>query len=103
MKVGVPREIKNNEFRVAITPVGVHELVQHGHEVLIEDDAGAGSSITNWANRPLARSPSSLTMRIFACPSITAGQTPSACSRLASPGMLTRRAGTPGCPRQNQS
>ncbi len=47
MKVGVPREIKNNEFRVAITPVGVHELVQHGHEVLIEDDAGAGSSITN--------------------------------------------------------
>ncbi len=45
MKVGVPREIKNNEFRVAITPSGVLELVRHGHEVLIERDAGVGSSI----------------------------------------------------------
>ena len=47
MKVGVPREVKNNEFRVGITPVGVHELVEHGHEVIIERDAGVGSSITN--------------------------------------------------------
>ena len=39
MKVAVPREIKNNEFRVAITPAGVHDLVGHGHEVLIETDA----------------------------------------------------------------
>lgn len=45
MKVGVPKEIKNNEFRVAITPAGVHELVRHGHEVLIEAGAGLGSSI----------------------------------------------------------
>lgn len=45
MKVGVPKEIKNNEFRVAITPAGVHELVRHGHEVLIEQGAGLGSSI----------------------------------------------------------
>ncbi len=45
MKVGVPREVKNNEFRVAITPAGVHELVRTGHEVVIEHDAGAGSSI----------------------------------------------------------
>ncbi len=45
MKVAVPREIKNNEFRVAITPAGVHDLVTHGHEVLIETGAGLGSSI----------------------------------------------------------
>ncbi|MDQ1601809.1 MAG: alanine dehydrogenase [Actinomycetota bacterium] len=45
MKVGIPREVKNHEYRVAITPAGVHELVRHGHEVFIEKDAGAGSSI----------------------------------------------------------
>jgi len=47
VKVGIPREVKNNEFRVAITPAGVHELVRHGHEVLIEQNAGLGSSITD--------------------------------------------------------
>ena len=45
MKVGIPREVKNHEYRVAITPSGVHELVRHGHEVYVEADAGAGSSI----------------------------------------------------------
>ncbi|TDC10253.1 alanine dehydrogenase [Nonomuraea longispora] len=45
MKVGVPREVKNSEYRVALTPAGVHELVRHGHEVYVERDAGAGSSI----------------------------------------------------------
>ncbi len=45
MKVGIPREVKNHEYRVAITPAGVHELVRHGHDVLIETQAGAGSSI----------------------------------------------------------
>ena len=43
MKVGVPKEIKNHEYRVAITPAGVHELVRDGHEVFLERDAGAGS------------------------------------------------------------
>lgn len=47
MKVGIPKEIKNNEFRVAITPAGVNELVRRGHEVVIETDAGVGSSISN--------------------------------------------------------
>jgi alanine dehydrogenase len=47
VKVGIPREVKNNEFRVAITPAGVHELVRHGHGVLVERDAGVGSSIPN--------------------------------------------------------
>ncbi|GAA3642912.1 alanine dehydrogenase [Streptomyces iranensis] len=47
VKVGIPREVKNNEFRVAITPAGVHELVRGGHEVVIERSAGLGSSITD--------------------------------------------------------
>jgi len=45
VKIGIPAEVKNNEGRVAITPAGVHELVRHGHEVLIEHEAGLGSSI----------------------------------------------------------
>jgi len=45
MKVGVPKEVKNHEYRVAITPVGVHELTQHGHDVYLEREAGAGSQI----------------------------------------------------------
>ncbi|GGO70620.1 alanine dehydrogenase [Nocardioides deserti] len=45
MKVGVPKEVKNHEYRVAITPVGVHELVAHGHQVVVEAGAGVGSSI----------------------------------------------------------
>ncbi|HEY9498825.1 MAG TPA: alanine dehydrogenase [Terrimesophilobacter sp.] len=47
MKVAIPREIKNNEFRVAITPAGVHDLVANGHRVTVETGAGEGSSITD--------------------------------------------------------
>src|SRR5215217_539112 len=47
VKVSIPREVKNNEYRVAITPAGIHELVRHGHDVYLESDAGAGSSITD--------------------------------------------------------
>lgn len=47
MKVGVPREIKDSEYRVAITPAGVLELTRHGHEVFVERDAGGGSAITD--------------------------------------------------------
>jgi alanine dehydrogenase len=45
VKVGIPREVKNNEFRVAITPAGAHELVRNGHQVTVEQSAGIGSSI----------------------------------------------------------
>ena len=45
MKVGIPREVKNHEYRVAITPAGVFELVRAGHEVFVEYGAGDGSSI----------------------------------------------------------
>ncbi|MEN9454337.1 MAG: hypothetical protein RLZZ19_824, partial [Actinomycetota bacterium] len=47
MNIGVPKEIKNNEFRVAITPSGVREFVKHGHTVFIETNAGIGSAITD--------------------------------------------------------
>lgn len=47
MKVGVPKEVKNHEYRVAITPIGVHELVAHGHEVFIQTGAGVGSQVSD--------------------------------------------------------
>jgi alanine dehydrogenase len=47
MRVGIPTEIKNNEYRVAITPAGVAELVHRGHEVVIQSGAGEGSSISD--------------------------------------------------------
>jgi alanine dehydrogenase len=45
MRIGIPTEIKNNEYRVGIVPSGVEELVHHGHEVLIQAGAGKGSAI----------------------------------------------------------
>src|SRR5882672_9794701 len=47
MRVGIPTEIKNNEYRVAITPAGVAELTHRGHEVLIQAGAGDGSAISD--------------------------------------------------------
>ncbi|MDM7856394.1 alanine dehydrogenase [Cellulomonas alba] len=45
MQVGIPREVKNREYRVALTPAGAHQLVGAGHEVLVESGAGEGSAI----------------------------------------------------------
>ena len=47
MKVGVPTEIKADEYRVAITPIGVRELSEQGHDVLIQTGAGEGSSVSD--------------------------------------------------------
>ncbi|MDX1480671.1 MAG: alanine dehydrogenase [Woeseiaceae bacterium] len=47
MRIGVPKEIKTLEFRVGMTPAGVHELVHDGHEVFVETNAGAGISMTD--------------------------------------------------------
>jgi alanine dehydrogenase len=47
MIIGVPKEVKTDEHRVAVTPAGVGELVANGHQVLIERDAGVGSTISN--------------------------------------------------------
>jgi alanine dehydrogenase len=45
VKVGIPSEVKNHEYRVAVTPAGVHELVRQGHQVYVEQGAGVGSSL----------------------------------------------------------
>jgi alanine dehydrogenase len=42
MRIGLPQEIKNHEYRVGLTPASVRELVAHGHQVLVESEAGAG-------------------------------------------------------------
>ncbi|NNG38620.1 alanine dehydrogenase [Flexivirga sp. ID2601S] len=47
MRIGVPAEVKNHEYRVAATPAGVHELTEHGHSVYVQQGAGEGSSITD--------------------------------------------------------
>ena len=47
MRVGVPKEIKDHEDRVGLVPSSVAELVRHGHEVLIETDAGLGAGLEN--------------------------------------------------------
>ena len=47
MKIGVPKEIKNNENRVALTPAGAAELIKHGHEVYVQATAGQGSGFSD--------------------------------------------------------
>ncbi len=47
MIIGIPKEIKDNEYRVALPPHAVRELVRHGHEVLVQRDAGAGSAFSD--------------------------------------------------------
>ena len=47
MRISVPAEIKNNEYRVAITPAGVKDLVSAGHDVMVQTGAGLGSGITD--------------------------------------------------------
>jgi alanine dehydrogenase len=47
VKIGVPTEVKNHEYRVALTPAGVQELVRHGHEVAMQAGAGLGSSLAD--------------------------------------------------------
>ena len=47
MRIGVPKEIKDNEFRVGLTPSSVAELVHHGHQIIVETGAGLGSGLTD--------------------------------------------------------
>jgi len=49
VKIGVPRELKVHEYRVALTPAGVHELSRRGHDVLIERKAGVGCAFPDEA------------------------------------------------------
>ena len=63
MIVGVPKEIKTDEYRVAMIPVGVEELTRAGHKVLIQTGAGAGSGISDERTPPTARRSSRATPR----------------------------------------
>jgi len=47
MKIGIPKEIKNNESRVGMTPAGVFELTKRGHEVFVQTTAGLGSGFSD--------------------------------------------------------
>ena len=78
MKVGIPREVKNHEYRVAITPSGVHELVENGHDVFVEKDAGVGSQISDDDYVAAGARRSSV-------PPTTSGARPTWCSRSRSP------------------
>ena len=49
MRIGVPKEIKNHEYRVGLVPAGVRELVNAGHEVLVQSTAGAGIGVDDAA------------------------------------------------------
>ncbi|MBR9830289.1 MAG: alanine dehydrogenase, partial [Oceanospirillales bacterium] len=49
MRVGVPKEIKNHEYRVGMTPMGVRELVEQGHQVQIEQNAGIAAGFSDVA------------------------------------------------------
>ena len=47
MLIGVPKEIKNNEYRVGMTPAGVRELINAGHQVIVEQGAGEGVGLSD--------------------------------------------------------
>jgi alanine dehydrogenase len=49
MRVGVPKEIKSDEYRVGLTPAAVREYVEHGHQVLVETRAGEGAGYSDQA------------------------------------------------------
>ena len=58
MRIGVPKEIKNHEYRVGLIPSSVRELVAHGHEVVVETHAGYGIGLdvsTTWRRAPASR------------------------------------------------
>ena len=47
MRIGIPSEVKSDEYRVAITPAGVRELTSRGHDVLLQAGAGTGSALSD--------------------------------------------------------
>lgn len=66
MLLGVPKEIKDNEFRVGMTPAAVYELIHHGHQVLVERDAGTGSGLSDDEYRSAGASIAETADAIFA-------------------------------------
>ena len=47
MRIGVPKEIKNHEYRIGLTPAGVRELASHGHQVMVQRDGGKAIGLTD--------------------------------------------------------
>ena len=68
MIVGVPMETKTHEYRVSMTPVGVDELVRRNHKVLVENQAGFGSGITNDEFSSVGATIVDTPQEIFKCP-----------------------------------
>jgi alanine dehydrogenase len=66
VKVGVPKEIKAHEYRVGLTPAGVRELVQHGHQVVVEHEAGAGIGFGDDAYRGAGATVLGTAVEVFA-------------------------------------
>ena len=66
MIIGVPKEIKNHEYRVGMTPASVRELVAHGHKVYVEHNAGSGIGFgdADYANRNPSLSAASWSDRV---------------------------------------
>src|SRR5919198_1799128 len=59
MRIGVAKEIKSDEYRVALTPAGARELVQRGHDVVVESGAGEGSAVPDAAYEAVGARPAS--------------------------------------------
>jgi alanine dehydrogenase len=70
MIIGLPKEIKNNENRVALTPAGVSALVKHNHQVFVETNAGLGSGITNLEYREAGAIILDTNKEVFKCADI---------------------------------
>jgi hypothetical protein len=66
MRIGVPREIKNHEYRVGLTPASVRELVAQGHEVVVESGAGAGIGMDDADYRRCGASIGSVAAEVYA-------------------------------------
>lgn len=66
MKIGVPKEIKTHEYRVGLTPVGVRDLIHHGHQVVVEHNAGAGIGLDDDAYRAAGASITDTAASVFA-------------------------------------
>jgi alanine dehydrogenase len=65
MRIGVPKEIKDNEYRVGLIPSVVHELAERGHQVLVENDAGAGAGFADADYRAAGATIVSLAADVF--------------------------------------
>ena len=67
MRIGVPREIKNHEYRVGLTPASVRELARRGHQVIVQQDAGTAIGLSDEAYRGAGAEVVETPDEVFAC------------------------------------